>query len=104
VNLDELELELRKLPGIRWAAFSEKRDQLLVQLHAVEGSGNDLTLRATRVAAHHSEKPVSVEVVCSRSAPKPKSRSKAKSPSTAKSGSKRAEAKKNRAKARTKAK
>lgn len=78
MNLDELELELRKLPGIRWAAFSEEGDRLLVQLHAVEGAGSDLTLRATRVAAHHSEKPVAVEVVCPRSAPKSRSRSKTK--------------------------
>jgi hypothetical protein len=70
VNLDELELELRKLPGIRWAAFSEQGDRLLVQLHAVENAGNDLTLRATRVAAHHSEKPVAVEVVRGRDANK----------------------------------
>jgi hypothetical protein len=70
VNLDELELELRKLPGIRWAAFSEQGDRLLVQLHAVENAGNDLTLRATRVAAHHSEKPVAVEVVRRRDANK----------------------------------
>lgn len=78
MNLDELELELRKLPGIRWAAFSEEGDQLLVQLHAVEAAGNDLTLRATRVAARHSEKPVTVEVVCPRSAPKSRSRSRSK--------------------------
>jgi hypothetical protein len=68
VNLDELELELRKLPGIRWAAFSDEGDRLLVQLHAVENMGGDLTLRATRVAAHHSEKPVAVEVVRGRDA------------------------------------
>jgi hypothetical protein len=98
VNLDELELELRKLPGIRWAAFSEQRDHLLVQLHAAEGAGTDLTLRATRVAAHHSEKPVTVEVVCSRSAPKSKSTPKPKTRARTRTRTKP------KAKAKTKAK
>jgi hypothetical protein len=71
VNLDELELELRKLPGIGWAGFSEQGGRLLVQLHAVGNAGNDLAVRATRVAAHHSEIPVAVEVVRRRPASKP---------------------------------
>jgi hypothetical protein len=73
VNLDELELELRKLPGIRWAGFSEQGGRLLVQLHAVGNAGNDLAVRATRVAAHHSEIPVAVEVVRRRPVPEPAS-------------------------------
>jgi hypothetical protein len=71
VNLDELEFELRKLPGIRWAAFSELGDRLLVQLHAIEDPTSDLALRATRLAAHHSDLPVAVEVVRWRHAPGP---------------------------------
>ena len=31
--LDDLELELRKLPGVRAAGFDEREDMLLVQLH-----------------------------------------------------------------------
>ena len=73
MNLDELELELRKLPGIRWAGFSEQGGRLLVQVHAVGNADNDLAVRATRVAAHHSEIPVAVEVVRSRPASKPAS-------------------------------
>ena len=32
-SLDDLELELRKLPGVRAAGFDERDDVLLVQLH-----------------------------------------------------------------------
>ena len=32
-NLDDLELELRKLPGVKAAGFDEREDMLLVQLH-----------------------------------------------------------------------
>lgn len=32
-TIDDLELELRKLPGVRSAGFSERDDMLFVQLH-----------------------------------------------------------------------
>ena len=32
-SLDDLELELRKLPGVKAAGFDEREDMLLVQLH-----------------------------------------------------------------------
>ncbi len=66
MNLDDLELELRKLPGVRAAGFSERDDMLFVQVHA--GGADDpgdsgLALQASRIAARHSERPVAVELV-----------------------------------------
>lgn len=66
MNLDDLELELRKLPGVRAAGFSERDDMLFVQVHA--GGRDDpgdsgLALQASRIAARHSEQPVAVELV-----------------------------------------
>jgi hypothetical protein len=63
MNLDDLELELRKLPGIRWAAFSDLGDRVLVQLHAMEGARSDLALEASRIAARHCEVPIAVDLV-----------------------------------------
>ena len=64
MNLDDLELELRKLPGVRAAGFTERDDVLLIQLQV---SGDtpppNLPLQATRIAYRHSEKPVALEVV-----------------------------------------
>jgi len=64
VTLDDLELELRKLPGVRSAGFHQRDDVLLVQLHtqSTEPSG-DLPVQALRIAYRHSEQPVAVEVV-----------------------------------------
>ena len=63
MNLDDLELELRRLPGIRWAAFSDLGDRLLVQLHAMEGCRGDIALEASRIAARHCEVPIAVDLV-----------------------------------------
>lgn len=63
MNLDDLELELRKLPGIRWAAFSDVGDRLLVQLHAMQSARSDVALEASRIAARHCELPISVDLV-----------------------------------------
>ncbi len=62
--IDDLELELRKLPGVRAAGFHQRDDVLLVQLHAqsTEQAG-DLPIQALRIAYRHSEQPVAVEVV-----------------------------------------
>ena len=64
MNVDDLELELRKLPGVRAAGFTERDDVLLIQLQV---SGDDppsnLPLQATRIAYRHSDKPVALEVV-----------------------------------------
>ena len=64
MNVDDLELELRKLPGVRAAGFTERDDVLLIQLQ-VSGDAppGNLPLQATRIAYRHSEKPVALEVV-----------------------------------------
>ncbi|MGZ4688383.1 MAG: hypothetical protein ACXVKA_02210 [Acidimicrobiia bacterium] len=73
MNLDDLELELRKLPGVRAAGFTERDDVLLIQLQV---SGDtpppNLPLQATRIAYRHSEKPVALEVVRWRVSPEPR--------------------------------
>ncbi len=69
--LDDLELELRKLPGVRAAGFDTRDDLLIVQLHVVPGAGSEgsLPIAATRIAARHADRPVAVEVVRWRDAP-----------------------------------
>ncbi|MBM3673582.1 MAG: hypothetical protein FJW88_01315 [Actinobacteria bacterium] len=63
-NLDDLELELRKLPGVRAAGFTERDDVLLVQVHvAGDPQAGAVPLQATRIACRHSDKPVTLEVV-----------------------------------------
>jgi hypothetical protein len=65
-SLDDLELELRKLPGVRAAGFEERDDMLLVQLHVgdkPERSDVPVPVSASRIAARHSDRPVAVEVV-----------------------------------------
>lgn len=63
-TLDDLELELRKLPGVRSIGFNDRDDVLLVQIHIVpEHIEPGLALQATRIAARHSERPVAVELV-----------------------------------------
>ena len=80
-SIDDLELELRKLPGVRAAGFEEADDMLLVQLHVAERdehiSRSDRTdqpvpVSASRIAARHSDRPVAVEVVRWRSALPPR--------------------------------
>jgi hypothetical protein len=63
--LDDLELELRKLPGVRSAGFDARDELLIVQLHVAPGvtSEGSLPLAATRIAARHADRPVAVEVV-----------------------------------------
>ncbi|MCU1428058.1 MAG: hypothetical protein JWL83_2058 [Actinomycetia bacterium] len=63
-TLDDLELELRKLPGVHSAGFDQRDDVLLIQLHAGPERGDQpLPVAATRIAARHSDRPVAVEVV-----------------------------------------
>jgi hypothetical protein len=77
-SIDDLELELRKLPGVRSAGFDEFDDVLLVQLHVVDRNENvehpergdqPVPVSATRIAARHSDRPVTVEIVRWRNAP-----------------------------------
>jgi hypothetical protein len=79
-SIDDLELELRKLPGVRAAGFDDLDDMLLVQLHVSEGdeyseridraerSDQPVPVSASRIAARHSDRPVAVEVVRWRTA------------------------------------
>jgi hypothetical protein len=65
-SLDDLELELRKLPGVRAAGFEERDDMLLVQLHVADKAERTevpVPVSASRIAARHSDRPVAVEVV-----------------------------------------
>jgi hypothetical protein len=71
-SLDDLELELRKLPGVRAAGFEERDDMLLVQLHITEKTerlDQPIPVSASRIAARHSDRPVAVEIVRWRSEP-----------------------------------
>jgi hypothetical protein len=66
VSLDDLELELRKLPGVRSAGFDERDGVLLVQLHVADAppqAEQPVPVAASRLAARHSDRPVAVEVV-----------------------------------------
>ena len=63
MKLDDLEIELRRLPGVRAAGFTERDDVLLVQLHIGGSTETALPLQATRIAHRHSEGPVAVELV-----------------------------------------
>jgi hypothetical protein len=72
-NVDDLELELRKLPGVRAAGFTERDDVLLIQLQVSgERPPPNLPLQATRIAYRHSEKPIALEVVRWRVAEAPR--------------------------------
>jgi hypothetical protein len=65
-SLDDLELELRKLPGVRAAGFDERDDMLLVQLHVtekLERTEQPIPVTASRIAARHSDRPIAVEIV-----------------------------------------
>jgi hypothetical protein len=74
-SIDDLELELRQLPGVHAAGFDESPDVLLVQLHVADDAGRaersdqPVPVSASRIAARHSDRPVAVEVVRWRSAP-----------------------------------
>jgi hypothetical protein len=77
-SIDDLELELRKLPGVRAAGFEDLDDMLMVQLHVAdrverinraERNDQPVPVSASRIAARHSDRPVTVEVVRWRTAP-----------------------------------
>jgi hypothetical protein len=78
-SIDDLELELRRLPGVQSAGFDESPDVLVVQLHVAddasrsERSDQPVPVSASRIAARHSDRPVAVEVVRWRTAPLPAS-------------------------------
>ena len=62
-NLDDLELELRMLPGVRAAGFDTHDDVLFVQLHMADSPAEPETMSATRIAARHAaDRSVAVEI------------------------------------------
>ena len=62
-NLDDLELELRMLPGVRAAGFDTQDDVLFVQLHMADSPAEPETMSATRIAARHAaDRSVAVEI------------------------------------------
>ncbi len=63
-SFDDLELELRKLPGVRAAGFTERDDMLVVQVQVAgdEPTAN-LSHQAARIAYRHADKPVALEIV-----------------------------------------
>ncbi|MCU1459043.1 MAG: hypothetical protein JWL73_3135 [Actinomycetia bacterium] len=64
MNLDDLELELRKLPGVRATGFTERDDVLFVQVHMGSSPVDSaVPFQATRIAYRHSDRPVAVELV-----------------------------------------
>jgi hypothetical protein len=63
-HLDVLELELRKLDGVRAVGFSSQHDVLYIQLFIdAHISRESLPFEATRIAQRHSSSPVAVELV-----------------------------------------
>jgi hypothetical protein len=71
-SLDDLELELRKLPGVKAAGFDEREDMLLVQLHLgdrVDSPEHPVPIDASRIVARHIEERAAVEIVRWRSFP-----------------------------------
>jgi len=71
-SLDDLELELRKLPGVKAAGFDEREDMLLVQLHLgdrIDAPEHPVPIDASRIVARHIEERTAVEIVRWRSFP-----------------------------------
>ena len=72
MSLDDLELELRKLPGVKAAGFDEREDMLLVQLHVgdkVDSPEHPVPIDASRIVARHIDERTAVEIVRWRSLP-----------------------------------
>jgi hypothetical protein len=71
-SLDDLELELRKLPGVKAAGFDEREDMLLVQLHLgdrIDAPEQSVPIDASRIVARHIEERTAVEIVRWRNFP-----------------------------------
>ena len=65
-QLDDLELELRKLPGVKAAGFDEREDMLIVQLHVgdkIDSPEHPVPIEASRIVARHVEERTAVEIV-----------------------------------------
>ncbi|MGZ4677159.1 MAG: hypothetical protein ACXVJ7_08115 [Acidimicrobiia bacterium] len=70
MNLDDLELELRKLPGVRAAGFTDRDEMLIVQVQVAGDSPSAaVSQEAARIAYRHADKPVALEIVRWRNVP-----------------------------------
>jgi hypothetical protein len=63
VSLDELELRLRRLPGVLAVGFAEADELVIVELQAGPEASDDLAREATLLATRHLRDQVAVEVV-----------------------------------------
>ena len=63
MTLDDLELELRRLPGVLAVGFSETEGLIIVELQAGPDASEELARDATTLAAHHLGSPTAVEIV-----------------------------------------
>jgi hypothetical protein len=63
VSVDELELALRRLPGVMAVGFVEAEGLLLVEIQAGAEAYDDLARDATLLAVEHATGPVAVELV-----------------------------------------
>jgi hypothetical protein len=63
VSLDELEIELRKLPGVVAVAFVESDGLLVIEIQSAPDASDDLPRAVTDVAVERSGGTVAVEVV-----------------------------------------
>jgi hypothetical protein len=71
-SLDDLELELRRLPGVKAAGFDQREDMLLVQLHVgdrVDSPELPLPVEASRIVARHVDDRSAVEIIRWRTIP-----------------------------------
>jgi hypothetical protein len=63
VTLDELEIHLRRLPGVVAVGFVQADGLLVVEVQAGPEAYDDLARDATVLAAEHANGPVAVEIV-----------------------------------------
>jgi hypothetical protein len=63
VSLDDLELELRRMPGVLAVGFAESEGLVVVELQAGPEATEDLAREATMAAITHLGNPTAVEIV-----------------------------------------
>jgi hypothetical protein len=71
-SLDDLELELRRLPGVKAAGFERRDNMLLVQLHVgdrVDSPELPVPVEASRIVARHVDERSAVEIIRWRTIP-----------------------------------
>ena len=62
MSLDDLELELRRMPGVLSVGFAETEGLVVVELQAGPDAADDLARSATMLAINHLGNPTAVEV------------------------------------------